>query len=109
MPAAQVRAILGVMDTRARAMTRRAPPAVRALGYAVAAWCLGFAGVSAWLIADLVADPEAASRRFAADASGLVIISLLVLVLKLAGAPLLLGLILAAVPAILGRWGLLPT
>ena len=34
------------------------------------------------------------------------------LVLKLAGlagAPLVLGLILAAVPAILGRWGLLPT
>ena len=27
----------------------------------------------------------------------------------LAGAPLLLGLILAVVPAILGRWGLLPT
>jgi hypothetical protein len=27
----------------------------------------------------------------------------------LAGAPLLLGLILAAVPAILGHWGLLPT
>ena len=27
----------------------------------------------------------------------------------LAGAPLLLGLILAAAPAILGRWGLLPT
>ena len=27
----------------------------------------------------------------------------------LAGAPLLLGLVLAVVPAILGRWGLLPT
>ena len=91
------------MDTRAQAMTRRPPPAVRALGYAVAAWCLGFAGVSAWLIADLVADPEAAARRFAADASGLVIISLLVLVLKLAGAGVALATVLVS-PGSARRW-----
>ena len=155
-------------------MTERPPPTVRAVGYAVAAWCLGFAGVSLWLAADLVAHPEEAAARYAADAAGLVVLSLLVRVLKLAGAgvalaavlarpgwpgrrlrllgmalwgafgllalagaalfgvlavwfhrrhrlrwtaavaglagaPLLLGLVLAVVPAILGRWGLLPT
>ena len=30
---------------------QQAPPAVRGLGYAAAAWCLGFAGVSAWQVA----------------------------------------------------------
>ena len=84
------------MDTPAQVITGGSPPAVRALGYPVAAWCLGFAGVSAWLIADLVADPEAAARRFAADASGLVIISLLVLVLKLAGAAVALAAVLVS-------------
>jgi hypothetical protein len=84
------------MDTPAQVITRRPPAAVRALGYTVAAWCLGFAGVSAWLIAGLVADPEAAARRFAADASGLVIISLLVLVLKLAGAAVALAAVLVS-------------
>ena len=179
----------------------QAPPpgAVRWLGYTAAAWCLGFAGVSVWLVADMAGEPGQA---------GLVILSVAALVLKLAavlhrpgwperplrllgmalwgafgllalysagnlfitagtvsgllapsaawtaaggvtpravlyvlfflvgaalfgmlavwfhrrhhlgwtvavaglaGAPLLLGLILAAAPAILGRWGLLPT
>ena len=72
---------------------RRVPVAVRGLGYVAAAWCLGFAGVSGWLVADMVAHPEAAARRYGADVSGLVVISLLVLVLKLAGA----GVALAAV------------
>jgi hypothetical protein len=83
------------MDTRARSTTGRPPPAVRAVGYAVAAWCLGFAGVSLWLVADLVANPEAAAARYAADAAGLVVVSLLVLVLKLAGAGLALAAVLA--------------
>jgi len=83
------------MDTGARSTTERSPPAVRALGYAVAAWCLGFAGVSLWLVADLVAHPEAAAARYAADASGLVVMSLLVLVLKLAGAGVALAAVLA--------------
>jgi hypothetical protein len=90
------------MDTRAQAMTRRPPPAVRALGYAVAAWCLGFAGVSVWLVADLVAHPESATRS-AADASGLVVMSLLVLVLKLAGAGVALAAVLAG-PGMGRRW-----
>jgi hypothetical protein len=29
------------------------PPAVRGLGYAAAAWSLGFAGVSVWLVAGM--------------------------------------------------------
>jgi hypothetical protein len=148
------------------------PVPARALGYAAAAWCLGFAGVSAWQVgADLTGQPEA-RQRYAAYASGLAIIGVLFLVLKLAGAavalaavlvgpgpprplrqllgvalwgafgllglysagnlfitigtlsgllarsaaavglagaPPLLGLLLAVAPAILGRWGLLPT
>ena len=67
------------------------------VGYAAAAWCLGFAGVSAWQVAADLTGPPDPRQRYAAYASGLV------------GAPLLLGLILAAAPAILGRWGLLPT
>jgi succinate dehydrogenase hydrophobic anchor subunit len=71
-------------------------PAVpaRTLGYIAAGWCLGFAGVSAWLI---VADPighSEAGQRYAADASGLAIMSVLVLVLKLAGAAVALAAVL---------------
>ena len=77
--------------------------AVRGLGYAVAAWCLAFAGVSAWLVVDMVAHPEAAARRYGADVSGLVIISLLVLVLKLAGAGVALAAVLAG-PQLSRRW-----
>jgi hypothetical protein len=56
----------------------------RALGYAAAGLCLGFAGVSAWLVA---AGPIWHPRqRYAAYASGLAIMSVLALVLKLAGA-----------------------
>ena len=54
--------------------------------------------------------PPDPRQRYAAYASGLAVMGMLVLKLAgLAGAPLVLGLILAAVPAILGRWGLLPT
>jgi hypothetical protein len=100
------------------------PPAVRGLGYAAAAWCLGFAGVSVWLVAGMTGEPGHA---------GLVILSLVALVLKLAGAAVALaavlhrpggqdrpvrllgvtlwgafGLLLGVAPAILARWGLLP-
>ena len=102
-----------------RARGRRAVPAV---GCAAAVWCLGFAGVSAWLV---VAGP-AGPQRYAADASGLAVMSVLVGLLKLAGAavalaavrmrpgggrrlPRLLALLLAAAPTVLGRPGLLPT
>ena len=108
----------------------QAPPpgVVRWLGYTAAAWCLGFAGVSVWLVAGMAGEPGHA---------GLVILSVAALVLKLAGAadfgvlavwfhrrhhlgwtsavaglagaPLLLGLLLGVAPAILARWDLLPT
>jgi hypothetical protein len=57
----------------------QAPPpgAVRWLGYTAAAWCLGFAGVSVWLVAGMAGEPGQA---------GLVILSVAALVLKLAGA-----------------------
>jgi hypothetical protein len=62
-----------------------APVPVRVVGYLAAAWCVGFAGVSAWQVA---ADPigqTGAGRRYAAYASGLTVISVLAGVLKLAG------------------------
>jgi hypothetical protein len=66
-------------------------PRLRALGYTAAAWCLGFAAVSAWQV---VAGPPA-GRRLAAYASGLAILSALVGVLKLAGAAVALAAVLA--------------
>jgi hypothetical protein len=67
---------------------------VRALGYAAAAWCLGFAGVSAWqVVADLTGQPDP-RQRYAAYASGLAVIGALVLVLKLAGAAVALAAVL---------------
>jgi len=65
------------------------PPAVRGLGYAAAAWSLGFAGVSVWLVAGMAGEPGQA---------GLVILSVVALVLKLAGAA-------AALAAVLHRPG----
>jgi hypothetical protein len=60
-----------------------APPAsVRASGYTAAAWCLGFAAVSAWQLA-------------AGPALGLAIMIVLVGVLKLAGAAVALSAVLA--------------
>jgi hypothetical protein len=72
---------------------------IRALGYAAAAWCLGFAGVSAWQVAAGPVGQPTARQRYAAYASGLAIMSVLVGVLKLAGAA-------AAVAAVLVRPGL---
>ena len=73
----------------------RSPPVpVRALGYAAAAWCLGFAGVSAWQVAaDLIGPPDV-RQRYTAYASGLAIMGMLVLVLKLAGAAVALAAVL---------------
>jgi hypothetical protein len=61
------------------------PPAVRGLGYAAAAWSLGFAGVSVWLVAGMAGEPGKA---------GLVILSVVILVLKLAGAAVALAAVL---------------
>jgi len=63
-----------------------APGAVRAVGYTAAAWCLGFAGVSAWQVVAGPAGPPEDPQRFAAYASGLAVLSVLVGLLKLAGA-----------------------
>ena len=64
---------------------------VRAAGYAAAAWCLGFAGVSAWQVAaDLTGRPDP-HQRYAAYASGLAVMWVLVGVLKLAGAAVALA------------------
>jgi hypothetical protein len=60
------------------------PVLVRASGYAAAAWCLGFAGVSAWQVA---AGPIG-------QVPGLAIMSVLVGVLKLAGAAVALAAVL---------------
>jgi hypothetical protein len=82
---------------RARAWPwRRLLPAVpaRASGYAAAAWCLGFAGMSAWVVAVGPIGPPDARQRYAAYASGLAIMSVLVLALKLAGAAVALAAVL---------------
>jgi hypothetical protein len=72
-----------------------APAPVRAAGYAAAAWCLGFAGVSAWQVAaDLTGRPDP-HQRYAAYASGLAVMWVLVGVLKLAGAAVALAAVLA--------------
>jgi hypothetical protein len=69
-----------------------APPATaRALGYTTAAWCLGFAAVSAWQV---VAGP-APGQRLAGYTSGLAVMSALVGVLKLAGTAVALAAVLA--------------
>jgi hypothetical protein len=69
---------------------RRPLPAgvARAVGYVAAGWCLGFAAVSAWQV---VAGPTGPAERYAADASGLVIVIVLVGVLKLVGAAVALA------------------
>jgi hypothetical protein len=73
----------------------RLPPVPpRVLGYAAAAWCLGFAGVSAWQVAtDLIGPPDP-RQRYAAYASGLAIMVVVVGVLKLAGAAVALAAVL---------------
>ena len=70
---------------------RSPPPVLRAVGYAAAAWCLGFAAVSAWqLTAGPIGQPEA-GQQYGAYASALAIASVLAGVLKLAGAALALA------------------
>jgi hypothetical protein len=59
---------------------------VRALGYAAAAWCIGFAGVTAWQLAAGPIGQPAEGQPHAAYASGLAIMGVLAGVLKLAGA-----------------------
>ena len=65
------------------------PVPAQVFGYAAAGWCLGFAGVSAWMVAAGPIGPG--SQRDAAYASGLAILSVIVLVLKLAGAAVALA------------------
>jgi hypothetical protein len=67
---------------------------VRAVGYAAAGWCLGFAAVSAWQVAADLTEPPDPRQRYAAYASGLAILGILVLVLKLAGATVALAAVL---------------
>ena len=64
---------------------------IKASAYAAAAWCLGFAGVSAWQVATDLIGPPAVPRRDAAYASGLAVIGVLAALLKLAGAAVALG------------------
>ena len=79
---------------RTRAWRWRLPPVpVRVVGYAAAAWCLAFAGVSAWQVAGLTGQPDPRGR-YAAYAAGLAIIGVLVGVLKLAGAAVALAAVL---------------
>jgi hypothetical protein len=81
---------------RTRGRPRRSPSLpTRAVGYTAAAWCLGFAAVSAWQIAASLTGQPQAPQRDAAHSPGLLVMSVLVGVLKLAGA----GLALAAVRA----------
>jgi hypothetical protein len=92
MPAGAGDANLKAMDAPANRMLPRVP--ARALGYAAAGWCLGFAGVSAWLVAAGPIGHPQARQRSAAYASGLAIMSVLALVLKLAGAAVALAAVL---------------
>jgi hypothetical protein len=73
---------------RARARPLPGVP-VRAVRYLAATWCLGFAALSAWQVVQ-----PAASQRYAADASGLAIMSAVVGVLKLGGAAVALAAVL---------------
>ena len=65
------------------------PGAVRAVGYAAAVWCLGFAAVSAWQVA--TGSLGRPGQPDAAYASGLAVMSVLVGVLKLVGAAVALA------------------
>jgi hypothetical protein len=74
-------------DRGARAGGGWVPPvSVRAVGYVAAAWCVGFAGVSAWQVVEWAMGRPVAGRLDAAYGSGLAVMSVLVGVLKLAGA-----------------------
>jgi hypothetical protein len=92
MPAGTGDAKLQAMNAQVNRMLPPVP--ARALGYAAAGWCLGFAGVSAWLVAAGPIGHPQARQRYAAYASGLAIMSVLALVLKLAGAAVALAAVL---------------
>jgi len=75
-----------------RGRHRPLPPVpVRAVGYGAAAWCVGFAGVSAWQVAAGAMGRPVAGQRYAAYASGLAVMGVLVGLLKLAGAAVALA------------------
>ena len=81
---------------------------VRTLGYVAAAWCIGFAGVSAWQLAAGPIGQSATGQRYAAYASGLAIMGVLVGLLKLAGAAVAVAAVLVGPgrpPRRLGRRG----
>lgn len=59
------------------------PVSVRVVGYLLATWCLGFALVNAW---DLLVGGLPGGDAFADYAAGLAVMSVLVLLLKVAGA-----------------------
>jgi hypothetical protein len=67
---------------------RRRSPSVpmRVVGYLAAAWCLAFAGISAWQVAADLTGPPDPRQRYGAYASGLAVMGVLVGLLKLAGA-----------------------
>ena len=92
MPSVRTR---GRSGARARPRPRPlSPVAARAAGYAAAAWCLGFAAASVWQITAGPIRHPGPHQRYAAYASGLAVISVLVLVIKLAGAAVALAAVL---------------
>jgi intracellular septation protein A len=95
------------------------PTTVRAVGYSAAAWCL-LPPSAAWTAAGGVTVRAVLYVLF--FLAGAALFGVLAVwfhrrhhlrwtsaVAGLAGAPLLLGLLLAVAPAVLGQWGLLPT
>ena len=112
-PAGSTRTEAGLSET---AMTTTP---VRTLGYVAAAWCIGFAGVSAWQLAAGPIGQSATGQRYAAYASGLAIMGVLVGLLKLAGAAVAVAAVLVGPGrpprllqllgvALWGAFGLLP-
>jgi hypothetical protein len=91
-----------VVRRRVSLNRRSTPVPVPAVGYAAAAWCLAFAGVSGWQVtADLTGPPDP-RQRYAAYASGLAVLGVLVGLLKLAGAAVALAAVLVP-PGLAGR------
>jgi hypothetical protein len=80
-----------------------APGAVRVVGYVAAAWCVGFAGVGAWEVVGGPIGRTGVGQRYAAYASGLAVMSVLVGVLKLVGAAVAVAAVRVP-PGRPGRW-----
>jgi hypothetical protein len=91
-----------VVRRRVSLNRRSTPVPVRAVGYAAAAWCLAFAGVSGWQVAADLTGPPDPRQRYAAYASGLAVLGVLVGLLKLAGAAVALAAVLVP-PGLAGR------